>query len=393
MKNYSDSKAVLFNNVFKDKKVLVTGHTGFKGSWLCTWLNKLGANVAGFSIDIPTNPSHFEVLNLAKDMKDYCGDIRDIDAISKVMDEFRPEIVFHLAAKPIVRQCYDFPKEAFETNVLGTINILECLKVRPEIKAGILITSDKCYDNVEWIYGYREDDRLGGKDPYSASKACAEIAFKSYYNSYFANNSVSGSSRITTVRAGNVIGGGDWADSRIIPDCIKAWAEGDKVAIRNPDSTRPWQHVLEPLSGYLTLAQNLLEKESEENNLSGESFNFGPASEVIQPVSELITEMKKVWKNGEIVVDSPNSESNKSKKEANLLKLCCDKALAQLDWKALLSFEETISLTASWYYNYYNKHRANPALEKGDVEVMKLTLEQIDWFEKIAQERDMVWTR
>lgn len=357
-------------DVFKNKTVLITGHTGFKGSWLTMWLEQLGANVVGYSIDIPSTPAIYNVLKSAERLVDHREDVCDLAKLNKVFEECKPDIVFHLAAKPIVRECYQNPRSAFETNLMGTVNVLECLRTSKSVKAAVFITSDKCYENVEWEYGYREDDRIGGIDPYSASKGCAEIAISSYFRSYFTKSDC----KIVSVRAGNVIGGGDWALDRIIPDAVRNWSENNELIIRNPYATRPWQHVLEPLSGYLTVAAQLL---SGKENLNGEAFNFGPEADVIQPVSELIEEMKKYWKDQkyEIVID-PNA-----KKEANLLKLCCDKSLHRLKWRAILNFQETIELTSSWYKNYYST----------SVDMKEFTLDQIKFYQNKASEKGIDW--
>lgn len=359
-------------DVFKNKTVLVTGHTGFKGSWLTLWLKNLGANVVGYSIDVPTNPSHFEALNLKDQIIDYRGNVCDLNELKNVFNKHRPEIVFHLAAKPIVRECYENPREAFETNLLGSVNILECLRSSESVKAAVMITSDKCYENVEWEYGYRENDRLGGADPYSASKACAEIAISSYIRSYFTKTNC----KIVSVRAGNVIGGGDWAQDRIVPDTIRNWTKNNELIIRNPHATRPWQLVLEPVSGYLTVAAHLL---NNNESVTGEAFNFGPQTEVVQPVSELIHEMKKYWPDQKYkILTDPNA-----KKEANLLKLCCDKALNRLKWKAVLNFEETIEMTATWYKNYY----------ASNCDMNELGLKQIQHYQSLANERGVDWAK
>ncbi|MES3037934.1 MAG: CDP-glucose 4,6-dehydratase [Bdellovibrionota bacterium] len=355
-------------NLLKGKKVLVTGHTGFKGSWLCHWLHEIGADVVGYSINVPTNPSHFEATGLSEIIKDIRGDILDLENLRKVFKSENPDVVFHLAARPIVRDCYENPKLAFETNVIGTLNILECLR-DSKVKAAVLITSDKCYENVEWEYGYREIDRLGGADPYSASKACAEIVISSYFRSYFANHTC----KIASVRAGNVIGGGDWADYRIVPDCVKSWSKNETLIVRSPNSTRPWQHVLEPLSGYLTLACTLLE----DKKLAGESFNFGPNSDVVQPVGELIEEMNKTWKAGKFKIEIPADQ----KKEAGLLKLSCDKALFHLKWKAVMDFTETIAMTAQWYQQFYQSPKDAKSKSKS----------QIKEYINLAKERGLPW--
>lgn len=364
----------MFFNKFKDKKVVVIGHTGFKGSWLTAWLKMLGASVAGFSNEIPTTPSHFELAHLSSDILDVRGDITNYAELFNFLNSFKPEIIFHLGANAIVSDCLEHPQQAFITNAIGTVNVLEAIRHLPSVKSTVIVTSDKCYENVEWEYGYRESDRLGGKDPYSASKACAEIAFSSYFRSYLHQLP---NLKIATARAGNVIGGGDWAKSRIIPDCIRSWTRNESVQIRNPQATRPWQHVLEPLSGYLLLAVRLLEQDC---SFNGESFNFGPKAEVNKEVSALIDEMKKHWKNVSYTVDR---EHILNKKEASLLKLCCDKALSSLSWSPTLNFEETVEMTASWYKNWSEK----PA------SVKDFTTSQIKHFEDLAIKRGIVWTR
>lgn len=365
---------MFFNNKFRGKKIVVIGHTGFKGSWLAAWLSMLGAEVAGFSKDIPTSPSHFELAHLDQNILDVRGDITNYGELSSFLKDFKPEIVFHLGANAIVSDCLENPQDAFFTNTIGTVNVLEAIRHLSSVKATVIVTSDKCYENVEWDYGYRENDRLGGKDPYSASKACAELAFSSYFRSYLQHLP---NFKIATARAGNVIGGGDWAKSRIIPDCIRSWTKNNSVEIRNPKATRPWQHVLEPLSGYLLLAEALLDKEC---TFNGDSFNFGPKAEVNKEVSALIDEMKKHWKNVDYKVEHDHVLH---KKEASLLKLCCDKAQASIGWTPTLNFEETVEMTASWYKNWYE----NPQTVKD------FTINQIKHFEELAQKRGMVWVR
>ena len=245
---------ICFNDGYNGRRVLVTGHTGFKGSWLSLWLKQLGAEVGGFSMGTPGPLSNFELLGLEKHLHHYVGDIRDLSRLAQVIDEFKPDIVFHLAAQALVRHSYTDPVTTFETNTMGMVNLLECVRTRPWISAAVLITSDKAYRNVEWCWGYRETDALGGNDPYSGSKSCADLVAQSYFHSYLRHTPT----RIAITRAGNVIGGGDWADDRIVPDCIRAWSVGESVTVRSPQATRPWQHVLEPLSGYLLLAKNLI---------------------------------------------------------------------------------------------------------------------------------------
>jgi CDP-glucose 4,6-dehydratase len=356
---------------FRGQRVLVTGHTGFKGSWLSYWLLELGAEVAGFSLDLPSTPCNFEVLGLRDRVRDYRGDVRDLAAIKSVFDEFRPQTVFHLAAQAIVRTSYDDPKTTFDTNLGGTVNMLEVLRLAPEARTAVFITSDKCYENVEWEFGYRESDRLGGKDPYSASKACAEIAINSYARSFL----LADGCRIASTRAGNVIGGGDWARDRIIPDCIRAWTSDEIPVIRSPQATRPWQHVLEPLSGYLWLAARLT---AGDDGLAGEAFNFGPSANVNQPVSRLIDEMLLTWSDRAWQRD-PDAAGVKP--EAGLLKLCCDKALHRLGWRATLEFEETVAMTAAWYRSHNEGQADMKAFAKG----------QIQAFVQMARERSLPW--
>jgi len=329
---------------FKDKKVLITGHTGFKGSWLSAWLLELGANIVGVSLSPSTSPSHFSLAGISNNIEDIRSDIRDIEALKKIFLRVQPDFVFHLAAQAIVRKSYDDPLETWHTNLIGTINVLESLRLLDKPCATVLITSDKCYENVEWLWGYREIDRLGGIDPYSASKAAAELAIKSYINSYFPikSNKV----RIGSARAGNVIGGGDWSSDRIIPDCVRAWLLNYNLELRNPNSTRPWQHVLEPLSGYLIQAIKLSNKEY----LHGESFNFGPTLQSNQSVLDLVKEICKHW---DKLNWNDTSKTIDNLYESNLLMLNCDKAYHRLNWHPVLNFEQTVKMTAEWYKSFY----------------------------------------
>ena len=363
----------LFNDIYKDKKVLVTGHTGFKGSWLTIWLIKLGANVVGISKDIPTTPSMFEELQLENKIKHYQEDIRDLSKITQIISDEKPEFLFHLAAQPIVSTSYSNPIETISSNVMGTANILEALKISNHKCTVIIITSDKAYDNVEQVWGYRENDRLGGKDIYSGSKGAAELIIKSYYHSFFKHNS---NIKIAIGRAGNVIGGGDWAKDRIVVDCMRAWSKGEKVEIRSPNATRPWQHVLEPLSGYLNLAQKLYE----DNKLDGEAFNFGPRAEQNHTVLELLKDLSKYW-NFEQFSEAFTVTDNIPFHEAGLLKLNCDKALFYLKWQATLEYKETIRFTSEWYYDFYHSN-AN---------ILDKTLKQIEEYETIAKNKGLKW--
>jgi CDP-glucose 4,6-dehydratase len=367
----AQGERTMFGGIYKGRRVLVTGHTGFKGSWLSHWLLELGADVAGFSLYLPSTPCNFEVLGLERRLRHIVGDIRDAAAVQAAFDEFRPEIVFHLAAQAIVRTSYDEPKLTFDTNLGGTVNVLEAVRATPSVRTAVFITSDKCYENVEWEFGYRETDRLGGKDPYSASKACAEIAISAYARSFI---DASGK-RIASTRAGNVIGGGDWAKDRIVPDCARAWAAENSPVIRSPGATRPWQHVLEPLSGYLWLAACM---ESGREGLAGEAFNFGPRAEVNQPVSRLIDEMGKTWAGRGWL---PDPAGVGAKAEAGLLKLCCDKALQRLGWQAVMSFAETVAMTAEWYRAFYD----------GGMDMRGLTSRQLETYARLGAQRGAQW--
>jgi len=331
-----------FGDTYRGKTVLVTGHTGFKGSWLSTWLLQLGATVVGYSAYYPSTPCYFEVCGLADRLRHVTGDVRDLDHLRSVFAEARPEIVFHLAAQPIVRRSFDDPKLTFETNVGGTVNVLECLRTSSGVQAAVIITSDKCYENMGWPWGYRETDRLGGQSPYSASKACAEIVCHAYAQSLLGNARTG--TRLATARAGNVIGGGDWADDRIIPDCVRAWSRGESARIRSPHATRPWQFVLEPLSGYLWLGAALVASP----RLHGEAFNFGPPESA--PVAELIETFHGHWDAVRWEVDPAGSA-----REDVLLQLACEKALHALGWRAVLTLDEMAGLTSQWYRAFYTR--------------------------------------
>ena len=366
---------VMFHNVYKDKKVLVTGHTGFKGSWLVSWLLKLGANVVGISKDIPTNPSMFKELELKEKVGHYQQDIRDLPKITEIIASEKPDFLFHLAAQPIVSTSYDDPIETISSNVMGTANLLEALKESNHKCVAIFITSDKAYDNIEQVLGYKEDDQMGGKDVYSGSKGAAELIIKSYYHSFLKKSNCN--VKIAIGRAGNVIGGGDWAKDRIVVDCVEAWSEGRSVEIRSPDATRPWQHVLEPLSGYLNLGQVL----HEDSSLNGEGFNFGPRAEQNHTVKQLLEDLSKHW-NFENIDDAFTITDNIPFHEAGLLKLNCDKALALLKWQAVLQYQDTIGFTSKWYYNYY----------QNSIDMMQFTIRQIIEYEDIAKSNSLEWT-
>ena len=335
----------LFGGIYKGKKVLLTGHTGFKGSWLALWLHKMGADVVGIALPAPTSPNHLELLNL--NITSEMIDIRDAKAINKAFQKHQPEIVFHLAAQPLVRYSYENPHETFETNVMGTINIYEAVKNCSSVEAIVNITSDKCYDNKEWIWGYRENDAMGGYDPYSASKGCAELVTASYRNSFFNLDSYGKSHNVllASCRAGNVIGGGDWADDRLIPDIMRAVDKNETVTIRSPHATRPWQHVLEPLSGYLLVGQKLLEGKKE----FADGWNFGPSDEGSISVKEVVEHIKKSWDK----IDYEIKEDPNNLHEANLLKLDCSKAHMKLNWNNVWASEDTFEKTVNWYREYY----------------------------------------
>ena len=364
----------LFSGAYAGQRVLVTGHTGFKGSWLVTWLNRLGAQVCGYSNGIPTVPSMFEEAGLEKTLRHELGDIRDLARLSAVLQDFKPDFVFHLAAQAIVSTSYADPLETLGVNVMGTATVLEALRKADWPCTAVIITSDKAYDNVEWPWGYRENDRLGGKDVYSGSKGAAELAFNSYYHSFFGAGKTP--VRLATARAGNVIGGGDWATDRIIADCVRAWRDNRTVQIRSPHATRPWQHVLEPLSGYLALGSSL----ASEPRLHGESYNFGPRGEQNATVVELLASLAKVW-GFERPAESYRVTGNTPFYESSLLKLNCDKALLQLRWTPNLTYAECVEMTGTWYRDVV-KHGASG---------LKLTQQQIRQFETSAQERQKTW--
>lgn len=332
----------ILTQTYRGRKVLVTGHTGFKGAWLCRWLKKLGAEVAGFSLGKVSEPSLFEELSLEKGLKHFEGDVRELDSLQKVFHQFQPEVVFHLAAESLVRRSYDDPPRTFGTNVMGTVNVLEVLRKMPSVKAAVIVTTDKVYENAGGQQPFKEGDRLGGQDPYSASKACAEMVTSSYFQSFFKGKNLAA---IATARAGNVIGGGDWSLDRILPDCVRAWNQSQPVILRHPEHIRPWQHVLEPLSGYLWLAHRLLEKDSQ---IEGQSFNFGPQKSHSMTVESLVSEFQRHWPQA----PGKKIEREGEKKEAHAIHLDCDKAARLLDWRSVLSFSQTVEMTAVWYREF-----------------------------------------
>jgi CDP-glucose 4,6-dehydratase len=368
----------MFGGSFADKKVWLSGHTGFKGSWLATWLLQLGAKVHGFALAPPTTPNLFEQLGLARELEHELADIRDPAAVSKSIQASAPDFVFHLAAQPLVRFSYQEPVETYKTNVMGTVHVLEALRSLPQPCAAVFVTTDKCYRNIERHYAYREEDPLGGHDPYSSSKAAAEIAIAAYRSSFFdpaSNPPV----KIASARAGNVIGGGDWAADRIVPDAIRSLGRGEPVSVRNKHATRPWQHVLEPLSGYLwlaaVLAQPFLRARASGAEFCG-PFNFGPDLESNRTVEELMEEVLKHSSGTWIDRHNPKAEH-----EAALLNLSTDKAHHLLAWKAAWDFEEGVAQTVRWYN----------AVAAG-TDAAKLTREQIAAYARRAAELGMAWT-
>jgi CDP-glucose 4,6-dehydratase len=341
------------------KTVFLTGHTGFKGGWLSLWLQELGANVVGYALPPPTNPSLFEVARVADGMTSIEGDIRDLARLAAVMVEHQPAIVIHMAAQPLVRYSYQNPVETYSTNVMGTVNLLEAVRQAGCVKVVVNITSDKCYDNREWIWGYRENEPMGGYDPYSSSKGCAELVASAYRASYFNPKEFNQHGvALASVRAGNVIGGGDWAEDRLIPDIIRAITQGKPVHIRSPHAIRPWQHVLEPLAGYLQLAQKLWE----DGPAYGEGWNFGPNDEDAKPVSWIVEHLTKTWGEGA----SWTLDGRDHPHEAHYLKLDCSKAKTRLEWQPCWNLESTLSAIVDWHHAY----RAGKAMRE-------VTLQQI----------------
>jgi len=333
---------VPFADTYAGRRVLVTGHTGFKGSWLLLLLRKLGAELCGYALPPDTNPNLFDSTGLADLVQHHQGDVRELQPLLAAMQDFAPEVVFHLAAQPLVRRSYQQPKETFDTNVGGTVNLLEAVRQTPSVRAVVVITTDKVYENREWLWGYREIDPLGGHDPYSASKAAAELVVSAYQRS-FAEDHHGKTIGIASARAGNVIGGGDWAEDRIIPDAVRAVRNGEKLHIRNPQSVRPWQHVLEPLAAYLALGQRLLQQP---NAFAG-AWNFAPLPHDNATVIELVQRFYQLLGRGDL--DSVPSEEPNAPHEAGLLRLNCDKAHSQLDWQPIYDVHGALRETAAWY--------------------------------------------
>ena len=328
----------IFNNIYKGKTILVTGDTGFKGSWLAIWLLNLGANVIGYALEPNTKNDNYIICDLGNKITHINGDIRDYQTLLNVFSKYKPEIVFHLAAQTLVLDSYKDPYNTYSTNIMGTVNLFEAVRHTPSVKVAINVTSDKCYENREWVYGYREVDPMGGKDPYSASKGASEIITSSYMRSFFNQEDAA---NIASVRAGNVIGGGDWTDNRIFPDCMRALLNNKPIVIRNPEAVRPWQHVLEPLSGYLTIG-SLLYTDGQKYS---SAWNFGPLSKNLVSVKQLVKEAIKQWGSGNYIIE----DGLDNNKEANILHLDVSKAVNKLDWHPVLNFKQTIEFSIDGY--------------------------------------------
>ena len=361
-----------FKNFYQNKRVLVTGHTGFKGAWLSIWLNELGAKVFGYSLDPPSQPNIYESCGLQSRIEEVRADVQDFDTLKEYILEVKPDVVFHLAAQALVRYSYDVPRLTMRTNVLGTLNILEAVKESDSVKSLVIVTSDKCYENHEQVWGYKESDPLGGEDPYSASKAAAEIVFRSYLKSFFQHKENLGA---VSVRAGNVIGGGDWARDRIVPDAIRSLCNGELIQVRNPMAIRPWQHVLEPLSGYLWLAARAGD---DPTGFSG-AWNFGPNDNSAKCVRDLVEAIIGKWKSGGFEV---MQQEGRKLHEAGWLRLTCDKAHVMLPWSAVLTFDENMKLTVDWYKKYH---------ESPDQNLYHYTVHQIHQYTEVARKRDQIW--
>jgi CDP-glucose 4,6-dehydratase len=327
--------------VWRGKKVFLTGHTGFKGSWLSLWLQMMGARVCGYSLDPPTEPNLFTCAGIANGMESIIADVRDFKSLDVAIQEFAPDVVMHMAAQSLVRESYDNPVATYETNVMGTVNLLESIRKTKSVTATIIVTSDKCYENEEWSWGYREIDKLGGHDPYSNSKGCAEMVTSAYHSSFFSTDTRR--MGLATVRAGNVIGGGDWATDRLIPDLIRAFSDRKKAVIRNPDAIRPWQHVLEPLSGYLMLTEKLMEASE-----SSGAWNFGPGYNDTESVGSVVNKLSDIWGDQAQWITDTASHPH----EATLLQLDCNKAHSLLGWAPNLNLNTALEMTVNWYKAY-----------------------------------------
>lgn len=362
-----------FRGSFSGKRVIVTGHTGFKGAWLSLWLNAIGASVMGYALEPPTVPSAFEAVHLDAHIDSCVGDIRDFDHLLRVLSEFQPHVVFHLAAQPLVRPSYAEPRMTYETNVMGTINLLEGVRQTPSVKAVVVVTSDKCYQNQEWDYAYRENDPLGGRDPYSSSKGCSEIVTAAYRSSFFL---APGAPVVASARAGNVVGGGDWALDRLLPDCVRALQSSQVIRIRNPKAVRPWQHVLEPLAGYLTLASEAL---GGNRGLAG-AWNFGPRPQDHITVGDMVSRVIDTWGAGEWASEQQTSGPSH---EARLLRLDCTKATNLLGWHPVYDIGETLDATVKWYKRFYD----------GQTDMYSYSIQDILRFVRRASSQGLGWTK
>lgn len=345
---------------WRGRRVLVTGHTGFKGSWLSLWLQEMGARVAGFALPPPTRPSLYESARVGEGMESHMGDLRDLEALTAVVRHFRPEVIFHLAAQPLVRRSYQEPVETYTTNVIGTVHLLEAVRRCETVQAVVNVTSDKCYHNREWEWGYRESDPMGGADPYSSSKGCAELVTDAWRHSYFSSGPW-----LASARAGNVIGGGDWAEDRLIPDLLTAFARGEAAPIRNPHAVRPWQHVLEPLAGYLLLAERLVH----DGAAVADGWNFGPADEEARPVGWIADRLAELWGEGA----HWQSQGGDHPHEATWLKLDSSRARLRLGWSPRWGLEEALRRVVEW-------HRAHA----DGADLRAVTLEQIHAYRQIG---------
>ncbi len=356
-------------NFYQGKNILVTGHTGFKGGWLALWLSYMGANVTGYAIEPLYQPAFYETIGLLSEIQSIHGDMRDRNSIQSAISEHKPEIIFHLAAQPFVRYSYENPYQTFESNVMGAVNLLEAVRQSHEVRVVVIITSDKCYDNKEWVWGYRENDPLGGSDPYSASKACTEIVTNAYRQSFFPDVQFNKTHQvaIASARAGNVIGGGDWGIDRLVPDCMRSLNAKSIIRIRNPASIRPWQYVLDPLEGYMLLCEKLWEDGAKYNG----AWNFGPSGINLWSVEDVVKQICHLWQNGNYVIKKEANQPH----EANMLKLDCSKSMAMLNWKLRYGAKQSIYQTVKWYKQYY----------KGvtQKELMNFSINQISSYQQI----------
>jgi CDP-glucose 4,6-dehydratase len=366
-----------FGNIFDGLTALVTGHTGFKGSWLSIWLRELGANVVGYSLDPPTEPSNFVLSHLKDRLTDVRGDVRDFEHLQQTIAQCRPQVIFHLAAQPLVLPSYQAPKETLDTNVGGTINLLEAVRHTGTIRAVVVVTTDKVYRNREWLWGYREIDELGGHDPYSASKAMAELAISSYRQSFFApQHGVA----VASARAGNVIGGGDWSERRLVPDCVRALVDHQPIHLRNPDYVRPWQLLLEPLSGYLWLAAKLL---GEDGHRYAEAWNLGPQEHRSVTTEELVQKAIALWGDGTYTTGTTQTEV-----ETKVLRLDWDKAANRLGWHSIYTWEEALTETMVWYKTYHAQQNNDATPDMYDICVA-----QIERYVRRARESRVEWAK